>query len=274
MHPDLMSRFVAILSVIIIFSMQLSCSSDDVMQVIDCAQSTLAISVVGTTEASSCSAADGEIVVAASGGVEPYTFQIGATKNESGSFNALTAGNYEVSVADANSCIMLLEVSLSAAASTLSLTTTSTPDTDCLTGNGTITATSSGGVEPYEYKLNTGSFGSASTFTALEAGNYTVEVKDSEGCSFIKDVSIIKGETGVSFNAQIKPIINTKCALSGCHNGDNGANRNWTVFSNVKANAANIKTLTGNRTMPQTGSLTQDQIDLIACWVDDGAQDN
>lgn len=268
-----MNRVISIICVVI-FSLQLSCSSDDVTQTIDCSQSSLAISLMGATDASSCSAADGEIMVVASGGVEPYTFEIGAVTNASGSFNALTAGTYEVKVTDANSCERLLDVSVSAAASTLSLTTTSTPDTDCLTGNGTITATSSGGVEPYEYKLNDGSFGTTSTFTTLAAGNYTVEVKDSEGCSFIKDVSIAKGETGVSFDAQIKPIINTKCALSGCHNGDNGANRNWTVFSNVKANAANIKTLTGNRTMPQTGSLTQDQIDLIACWVDDGAQDN
>jgi len=254
--------------------MQLSCSSDDVMQSVHCSQSTLALSLLSSTDASSCSAADGVITVNASGGEGPYTFEIGSLKNDVGIFEGFAAGNYEVKVTDANSCVQLLDVSLNAVSSSLSLDASSTIDTDCLVGNGTITAMESGGVSPYEFRLNGGVFGTSSTFNALKAGNYTVEVKDSEGCTFVKEVTIAKGETGVSFDTQIKPIINTKCALSGCHNGDNGANRNWTVFSNVKANAANIKTLTGNRTMPQTGSLTQDQIDLIACWVDDGAKDN
>ncbi|MFZ1806441.1 MAG: hypothetical protein WAU36_04435 [Cyclobacteriaceae bacterium] len=258
-----------------ILSLQLSCSSnDDGMQTIDCSQSTLAISLLSSIDASGCTTADGVITVDASGGEGPYTFEIGSINNNGGTFDGLTAGDYEVKVTDGNSCVRLIDVSLSGGSSTLSLAATATPDTDCLTGNGTITATETGGVGPYEFKLNNGSFGSSATFTALKAGNYTVEVKDSGGCSFVKDVTIVKGETGVSFSAQIKPIINTKCALSGCHNGDNGASRNWTVFSNVKSNAANIKTRTGNRSMPQTGSLTQDQIDLIACWVDDGAKDN
>lgn len=257
-----------------ILSLQLGCSSnDDGMQIIDCSQSTLTISLIQSTDASGCTTADGEITVDASGGEGPYTFEIGSVKNDGGFFDGLTAGIYEVKVTDANSCLRVLDVSLSAG-STLSLAATPTPDTDCLTGNGTITATEAGGFAPYEFRLNNGAFGSSSTFSALKAGNYTVEVKDSGGCSFIKSVTIEKGETGVSFSAQIKPIIDTKCALSGCHNGDNGANRNWTVFSNVKSNASNIKTRTGNRSMPLTGSLSQEQIDLIACWVDDGAKDN
>ena len=46
------------------------------------------------------------------------------------------------------------------------------------------------------------------------------------------------------------------------------------IFANVQGNAGQIKTLTGNRTMPAEGSLTQAEIDMIACWVDDGAVAN
>lgn len=81
----------------------------------------------------------------------------------------------------------------------------------------------------------------------------------------------------ISYAAQIKPILDANCIKSGCHNGDNGAERNWIVFANVKAKAEAIKTRTGNRTMPAdiapTG-LPQNEIDLIACWVDQGAQNN
>jgi hypothetical protein len=81
----------------------------------------------------------------------------------------------------------------------------------------------------------------------------------------------------VSFQDDIKPILETNCIKSGCHNGDNGATLNWSVFANVQAKASAIKTRTGNKSMPAdiapTG-LPQSQIDLIACWVDQGAKNN
>lgn len=83
----------------------------------------------------------------------------------------------------------------------------------------------------------------------------------------------------VSFAGQIKPIINTSCALTGCHNGDNGADINWTKLENFQAKKANVKDritrpvgVPGH--MPAVGSITDDQIQLIVCWVDQGGQDN
>lgn len=269
-----MNKIIHNLIGVIFISTLLSCSSDDVMQPADCSQSLLSLSLINAIDATSCSAVDGEIAVTAIGGLEPYTFELAGIQNQSGAFSQLKSGNYEVKVTDANTCFKLLPVTLSAGSSDLGLQVSIVPDTDCLTGNGEINASATGGIGPFEFKLNSGVFGTASNFSTLKAGSYTVEVRDSEGCSFVEDLTIERGDTGVSFESQIKPIINTKCAITGCHNGDNGSNRNWTIFSNVKANAGNIKTLTGNRSMPQTGSLTQDQIDLIACWVDDGAKEN
>ncbi len=80
-----------------------------------------------------------------------------------------------------------------------------------------------------------------------------------------------------TFSGVIEPIIAAKCALPGCHNGTNNSVPNWTVFSNVQANASNIKTRTSNRTMPPSSanvSLTAAEIEAIACWVDSGAQNN
>lgn len=81
--------------------------------------------------------------------------------------------------------------------------------------------------------------------------------------------------TTVSFATDIKPIIETSCLInnSQCH-GKNLSIPNWANFSEVQAKAALIKTKTGNRSMPKIGSLSQAQIDLIACWVDNGAQNN
>ena len=87
------------------------------------------------------------------------------------------------------------------------------------------------------------------------------------------------GET-YSFEADIKPIIETRCALSGCHNGDMGADLNWTNFDQFhkRAESGNVKFRVTNRTMPPAdspgGPLTQEQIDALVCWTDQGAQNN
>ena len=83
--------------------------------------------------------------------------------------------------------------------------------------------------------------------------------------------------TPVSFDAQIKPILETNCIKSGCHNGDNGTTLNWSVFANVQAKAELIKTKTTDKSMPADkapNGLPQEQIDLIACWVNQGAKNN
>jgi len=79
--------------------------------------------------------------------------------------------------------------------------------------------------------------------------------------------------SGVSFSASISPIISTNCALPQCHGGSPFL-PDFREFSIIQSKAAKIRTRTQNRSMPQIGSLTQQEIDLIACWVDDGALDN
>jgi uncharacterized membrane protein len=51
---------------------------------------------------------------------------------------------------------------------------------------------------------------------------------------------------------------------------------NLSTFANIKAAAAGVKNRTSARTMPPRSRtpLTQEQIDAIGCWVDDGAQEN
>jgi hypothetical protein len=83
-----------------------------------------------------------------------------------------------------------------------------------------------------------------------------------------------------SFEADIKPIIETRCALSGCHNGDMGTDLNWTNFDQFhkRAESGEVKFRVTNRIMPPSdspgGPLTQEQIDALACWTDQGAQNN
>jgi len=83
----------------------------------------------------------------------------------------------------------------------------------------------------------------------------------------------------ISFANNVKPIIETKCALSGCHNGDNGTDINWTVFKNFQSHGAEVqdritRPASAAGHMPKVGSLTDEQIQTIYCWVAQGAKEN
>jgi hypothetical protein len=83
-----------------------------------------------------------------------------------------------------------------------------------------------------------------------------------------------------SFAEDIKPIIETKCAISGCHNGDLGQGLNWTNFDTFhqRAESGLVKFRVIHRIMPPSnspaGPLSVDQINAISCWTDQGALNN
>jgi hypothetical protein len=83
----------------------------------------------------------------------------------------------------------------------------------------------------------------------------------------------------ISFENAVRPIINESCAIPNCHNGDNGADKNWTILSNFQAKKANVKDRINRPPgtpghMPAEGSITPAQIEIISCWVDQGGLAN
>ena len=84
----------------------------------------------------------------------------------------------------------------------------------------------------------------------------------------------------VSFEFDIKPILETSCLKAGCHgdvNSDVPSYLDWSVFANVQQYATQIKIQTTNKNMPADiapEGLPQEQIKLIACWVNQGANNN
>lgn len=62
--------------------------------------------------------------------------------------------------------------------------------TDCISGNGSITVLGAGGKTPYKYALNTGVFGNSAEFINLSAGDYTVRIKDKNGCESLVEISL------------------------------------------------------------------------------------
>ncbi len=132
---------------------------------------------------------DGEIEVTANGesGSFIYTLNPLGISNATGSFPGLPPGNYTVTVTDAGGCPssattspLLISDPMPLSVSVISSTSLTCKDA----GNGAITAVATGGTGAYTFNLNPGSGPSNSDgiFTGLDAGIYSVEVTDLNGC--------------------------------------------------------------------------------------------
>lgn len=76
----------------------------------------------------------------------------------------------------------------------------------------------------------------------------------------------------VRFATHIAPIIQTNCAISGCH-AAGGLSPELSSYEKVKARAADVRQETGAGQMPPPSSgksLSKEEIQQIACWVEQG----
>ena len=146
-----------------------------------------------TTSATSCVTPNGTITVTESGGTPPYTYSIdaGVTSQASNVFNGLAQGTYDVLVTDDLGCTTIQSAVIDGMTA-ITMSTTTTQSTSCLTNNGTIAVTASGGVAPFSYSIDGGTTTQASSdFVGLMAGSYTVLVIDAVGCEQTEDVDVI-----------------------------------------------------------------------------------
>ena len=75
----------------------------------------------------------------------------------------------------------------------------------------------------------------------------------------------------ITYAKSVAPIINSTCIE--CHS--TGKNfPNLETFESIKNNSARVKDAVATRRMPRGGSLSQEQIDAIVCWVDNGSLNN
>jgi len=263
-----MRRNLLVVAIALIFS---TCSSDD--DPVDCEKSGPSISLDNVVNASTCNTQDGKIRVSVSGGKEPYSFFVNnQAVSSSGEITDLATGSYSILVTDANHCNAALD-NISILSGDFSFTTTITSNTSCLSGNGSVTVNVESTNPPYTFQLGSSNFTGDNFFTGLRTGNHFITVQDNSNCRVTLAVTIPQGTTGTSWTNDIKPIMDKHCATSGCHNGVSRST-NFREYASAKTYANSIKSKTRDRSMPFDGSLTQNQIELISCWVNDGALQN
>jgi gliding motility-associated-like protein len=135
---------------------------------------------------------DGSVTLAGSGGDSPYQYKLGSGSYQvSDTFTGLTAGSYIVTVQDINLCTVDIPVTISEPAQPISGSIVSQINVDCFgSSTGSVTVAGVGGLAPYEYKIDAGSYQSSGTFGALAAGVYTVTVRDNALNTFDVPVTI------------------------------------------------------------------------------------
>ena len=134
--------------------------------------------------AANCVTNTGKAAVTGTTGVGPYTY-LWSDGQTSQLATGLTQGVYSVQVTDYYGCITEKEVLIGQALPlTVGLTTTVNPT--CSVNNGSFTTTLVGGTAPFYYELNNGLNGYtlSNTFTVnnLNAGTYTVSIRDANFC--------------------------------------------------------------------------------------------
>jgi hypothetical protein len=92
--------------------------------------------------------------------------------------------------------------------------------------------------------------------------------------------AVINACDTITYTKHILPIMVNICySCHGTGTSFAGTDKDWTVFANVKARAdAGIlrkRVIEANPSpMPPTGKLPQDQINLIDCWLQNGAKND
>ncbi len=136
---------------------------------------------------------NGTITAQAQGGKAPYLYSINNSSFvPTNFFTNLVAGVYNVTVKDANGCLSSSYIMIDQP-SLISITASATNTTNG--NNGKITVVATGGFAPYTYALTSNGipsniFQSSNIFNGLQAGSYSIQVKDANGCIAIQTVSI------------------------------------------------------------------------------------
>ena len=219
-------------------------------------QPVAALSAVASSANINCYGANtGSVNLTVSGGTTPYTYRWTGgvtTQNRSN----LTAGNYSVTVTDANGCTTTNSTTISQPAAVLSSTLTPV-EVSCFGGqNGSINTNVTGGTAPYYFNWSNGA--SIPDIANLAAGNYVVTITDANGCSITNSEVIVQPASSLSISASANNI--------SCFGANNGS-VTLTVAGGTPAYAYSwtVGVTTQNRTNLTAGSYDVTVTDSKEC---------
>jgi gliding motility-associated-like protein len=159
---------------------------------------------VATVNPVSCfGGSNGAINITTTSGQQPLQFlwNNGFTTED---LTGLAAGNYTVTVNDANGCSAVIAATVTQPPAIISAATIH--NVACYGGNdGFISLNMSGGMAPYTFTWNNGA--SSNSLTGISFGNYTVHAVDANGCIYDTLVSIAQPQQPLNIvNATVQNV--------------------------------------------------------------------
>lgn len=205
---------------------------------------------------------NGSALAAANGGTAPYTYLWNdAASTSTAQVSNLPAGNYIVTVTDAQLCTSTVNVSITQPL-TLSTNILNFSNPSCFGYNdGAATLITSGGTLPYTYFWSNND--DSSSIFNLTAGTYFVTVTDAKGCLDIDSITLIQ-PNGMSISLSADSI-----SCNGFNDGQirstlSGGTTPYTYAWNTNRVTPTIVNLSG-------GTYTLTVTDQNGCTVSDSA---
>lgn len=142
-----------------------------------------------------CGEKDGSIQILVTGSNNPYTISWDNNLGNNLIQNNLSPGIYKVSISQ-DACLITEEITLANSGKPISDIVPQTSNISCFgEQDGQISISSiSGGTEPFQYKINDENFQNSPIFENLIANDYSVEILDSDGCTYSSNISIPEPE--------------------------------------------------------------------------------
>lgn len=135
------------------------------------------LEIEATSIMPNCFGMVGSIDIAVTGGTGNYTYawNFGATTED---IEGLLAGDYTVTVTDANGCQTMNTTTISVPSAIEGMTTVENPG--CVGEGGSVDLTVTGGTAPYTYSWTNGAI--TEDLTDIAPGDYNVMITDANGC--------------------------------------------------------------------------------------------
>lgn len=239
----------------------------DQLELVETCDNTLTVSIANQTP-SACGIASGSIMAMITGDEAgaPLQFSINnADFQQSPSFTDLAAGSYTITARQGACSAEVVTTVENAEGLNIEATPTAA---DCGTQNGSITVAFRDATGQVAFSIAGSPAQASPTFTGLAPGTYLITAEDEIGCQVSGEVTV---ESTVTFT-EVEALVTSTCAVSGCHAGN--VSPDFRIRDNILSRASRIASRTGSRTMPPPSSgrsLSDQQIEAIACWVADGA---
>ncbi len=197
--------------------------------------------ITATTNVSCFGGNNGSSTVTGLGGTGPYTYAWTPTGGTGTIGSPLIAGNYTVTVTDANGC----STTATTVVTQPPLLTATAASSPVLCNGGTTgiaTVTPTGGAGSYTYNW-TPSGGTGATTTGLAAGTYTATVTDANGCTITATTTITQ-PTALTAVATASPVLcfggttgSTSVTLTG---GTGAYTYSWSPSGGTSASATGL----------------------------------